>query len=184
MRVPTSSAALFASLASVGLPRAAVFLAERGSPLITSRARLLIAIGDAPAQPLTLGLYGEAAPASVALFEGLCAGTLASTLGNKDLTYIGSSVSRIERDKLITGGRSEPRPAPSAQPVSNCSVEVVSVPLPTAPRPTVPLLAPAQVRPRLRTLLHRGASEGRADVPAPPRPLEAAAPTSATGCSP
>ena len=113
MRVPTSSAALFASLASVGLPRAAVFLAERGSPLITSRARLLIAIGDAPAQPLTLGLYGEAAPASVALFEGLCAGTLASTLGNKDLTYTGSSVSRIERDKLITGGRSEPRPAPS-----------------------------------------------------------------------
>ena len=113
MRVPTSSAALFASLASVGLPtapRAAVFLAERSSPLITSRARLLIAIGDAPPQPLTLGLYGEAAPASVALFEGLCAGTLASTLGNKDLTYAGSSVSRIERDKLITGGRSEPYP--------------------------------------------------------------------------
>ena len=107
MRVPTSSAALFASLASVApptAPRAAVFLAERSSPLITSRARLLIAIGDAPPQPLTLGLYGEAAPASVALFEGLCAGTLASTLGNKDLTYAGSSVSRIERDKLITGG--------------------------------------------------------------------------------
>ena len=113
MRAPTSSAALFASLASVALPtapRAAVFLAERSSPLITSRVRLLIAIGDAPLQPLTLGLYGEAAPASVALFEGLCAGTLASTLGNKDLTYTGSSVSRIERDKLITGGRSEPHP--------------------------------------------------------------------------
>ena len=112
MRVPTSSAALFASLASVApptAPRAAVCLAERSSPLITSRARLLIAIGDAPPEPLTLGLYGEAAPASVALFEGLCAGTLASTLGNKDLTYAGSSVSRIERDKLITGGRSEPR---------------------------------------------------------------------------
>ena len=118
MRVPTSSAALFASLASVGpptAPRAAVFLAERSSPLITSRARLLIAIGDAPPQPLTLGLYGEAAPASVALFEGLCAGTLASTLGNKDLSYAGSSVSRIERDKLITGGRSEPRPRPPHQ---------------------------------------------------------------------
>ena len=117
MRVPTSvpSAALFASLASVALPRAAVFLAECSSPLITSRTRLLIAIGDAPPQPLTLGLYGEAAPASVALFEGLCAGTLASTLGNKDLSYAGSSVSRIERDKLITGGRSEPRPRPPHQ---------------------------------------------------------------------
>lgn len=79
-----------------------------------------------------------------------------------------------------------PRPTPSAQPVSKWSVQVVRVPLPTAPRstgPTVPTLAPAQVRPRLRPLLHRRAPEGRADVPAPPRPLEAAAPR-ATGCSP
>lgn len=112
---PTASGALLASLASVALPtapRAAVFLAERSSPQITSRARLFISIGDAPPQPLTVDLYGEAAPASVALFEGLCAGTLASTLGNKDLTYAGSSVSRIQRDKLITGGRSGPRPRP------------------------------------------------------------------------
>ena len=112
---PTASGALLASLASVALPtapRAAVFLAERSSPQITSRARLFIAIGDAPPQPLTVDLYGEAAPASVKLFENLCAGTLASTLGNKDLTYAGSSVSRIQRDKLITGGRSEPRPRP------------------------------------------------------------------------
>lgn len=104
---PGTSGALLASLASVALspaPRAAVSLAERSSPRITSRARLLIAIGDGPPQPLTLGLYGELAPASVALFEGLCAGTLASTLGSKDLTYAGSSVSRIERDKLILGG--------------------------------------------------------------------------------
>ena len=112
---PTASGALLASLASIALPtapRAAVFLAERSSPQITSRARLFISIGDAPPQPLTVDLYGEAAPASVALFEGLCAGTLASTLGNKDLTYAGSSVSRIQRDKLITGGRSEPPPLP------------------------------------------------------------------------
>ncbi len=117
---PTASGALLASLASIALPtapRAAVFLAERSSPQITSRARLFISIGDAPPQPLTVDLYGEAAPASVALFEGLCAGTLASTLGNKDLTYAGSSVSRIQRDKLITGGRSGPSPSPSQPPL-------------------------------------------------------------------
>lgn len=88
-----------------------------------------------------------------------------------------------------------PRHTPSAQPESKWSVQVVRVPLPiaprpTAPRPTLPIFAAAQVRPRLRALLHRGASEGRADVPAPPRPLEAtgcihalqAASPSATGC--
>ena len=121
---PTASGALLASLASVALPtapRAAVFLAERSSPQITSRARLFIAIGDAPPQPLTVDLYGEAAPASVKLFENLCAGTLASTLGNKDLTYAGSSVSRIQRDKLITGGRSGPSPSPSQLPLTSLS---------------------------------------------------------------
>jgi len=69
------------------------------TPVITSRARLTFAIGDLPPQPLTVGLYGNAAPKSVALFQGLCAGTL-----GKDLLYAGSSVSRIERDKFILGG--------------------------------------------------------------------------------
>ena len=93
--------ALIASLASVALPTPARAIA---SPQITSRARLTFAIGDAPPQPLTVGLYGDLAPASVALFEGLCAGTLTDTLGSKDLTYAGSSVSRIQRDKFILGG--------------------------------------------------------------------------------
>ena len=69
------------------------------APQITRRARLLISIGDSAPAPLVVGLYGDAAPRSVALFEGLCAGTL-----GKGLTYTGSSVSRIERDKLILGG--------------------------------------------------------------------------------
>ena len=69
------------------------------TPQVTSRARLRVAIGDAPPRPLTIGLYGSAAPKSVALFEGLCAGTI-----GKGLTYTGSSVSRIERDRLIVGG--------------------------------------------------------------------------------
>ena len=68
-------------------------------PRVTSSARLRIAIADASPRALTVGLYGEAAPKSVALFQGLCAGTLGS-----GLTYSGSSVTRIERDKLILGG--------------------------------------------------------------------------------
>ena len=59
----------------------------------------LASIGNLPPQPLTVGLYGDSAPKSVALFESLCAGTLSS-----GLTYAGSSVSRIERDKLILAG--------------------------------------------------------------------------------
>ena len=66
---------------------------------ITSRAVLSIVIGDAAPKTLTVGLYGSAAHESVRLFEGLCSGTL-----GKDLTYAGSSVSRIERGKLILGG--------------------------------------------------------------------------------
>ena len=57
-------------------PAHAISAAEATRPTITSRARLDIAIGDARRRPLTVGLYGEAAPASVALFERLVAGTL------------------------------------------------------------------------------------------------------------
>jgi cyclophilin family peptidyl-prolyl cis-trans isomerase len=69
------------------------------APAVTSRAKLTFAIGDSPVQPLVVGLYGTAAPKSVALFEDLCTGTLGG-----GLRYAGSSVSRIERDKLIVGG--------------------------------------------------------------------------------
>ena len=69
------------------------------TPPITRKARLDITIGDAPPRPLTIGLFGTAAPQSVAVFEGLCSGSLGD-----GLTYTGSSVSRIQRNKLIMGG--------------------------------------------------------------------------------
>ena len=87
------------SHASALLASLAITAAEATRPTITSRARLDIKIGDAQRRPLTVGLYGEAAPASVALFERLVAGTL-----DGGLTYSGSSVSRIERDRLIIAG--------------------------------------------------------------------------------
>ncbi|EOD36140.1 hypothetical protein EMIHUDRAFT_226708 [Emiliania huxleyi CCMP1516] len=74
------------------------------SPQITSRAELRIAIGDSPPQTLSLGLYGTAAPESVALFEGLCRGISDAGRPPKTLTYAGSSISRIERDRIIVGG--------------------------------------------------------------------------------
>ena len=47
-----------------------------------SRQRLLEALPLAPSKPkvLTVGLYGDEAPKSVELFNGLCAGTLGSEL--------------------------------------------------------------------------------------------------------
>lgn len=93
---PAVSIALLTSLSS-SVPTSAT--SDLMLPHITSRACLSIAIGEAPQQSLMLGLYGGLAPSAVALFEQLCAGTL----GN-DLTYVGSSVSRIEHDKLIIAG--------------------------------------------------------------------------------
>lgn len=81
------------------LPSATGLAADLTSQ-ITSRARLSIAIGDSAPQSLTVGLYGTSAPQSVALFESMCAGTLGAGLG-----YSGSYISRIERDKIILGGR-------------------------------------------------------------------------------
>lgn len=68
------------------------------APLVTSRARLGVTIGDAHPRFITVGLYGEEAPSSVALFMQLCT--------NSDgLTYQGSAVPRIERDRLVLMGR-------------------------------------------------------------------------------
>ena len=89
------AASLLTSLASLPVPPARAAAGGR----ITSRASLSVAIGDTAPQPLTVGLFGDEAPSSVALFEALCTGTLGS-----GLTYVGSSVSRVERDKLILGG--------------------------------------------------------------------------------
>mmetsp|Transcript_14098 Transcript_14098/g.23402 ORF Transcript_14098/g.23402 Transcript_14098/m.23402 type:complete len:269 (+) Transcript_14098:65-871(+) len=83
----------------VGVASVAMTVIRINSVQITSQAILSIAVGNALPQPLTVGLYGTLAPQSVALFEGLCDGTLGT-----DLKYAGSFVSRIEQNKLILGG--------------------------------------------------------------------------------
>ena len=73
-----------------------------GPPLVTSRVDLGISVGTGEARTLPVGLYGEAAPASSALFRQLCEG---SVPGVAELTYRGSTASRIEKDQLIVLGK-------------------------------------------------------------------------------
>ena len=93
-------AALAVALGSLQPP---VRRAVAASPEITGRVRLSIVVGDAPAQYVSIGLYGNAAPGSVATFTGLCAGNLEKAPG---LSYAGSSVTKIVRESnYILGGR-------------------------------------------------------------------------------
>ena len=87
---------LFASTLTV-LPPA--WPASASDAQITSKARLSLAIGDAPIRYLNVGLYGGEAPASVKLFADMCGGKL-----GRGLTYSGSSISYIERGKVMLGG--------------------------------------------------------------------------------
>lgn len=72
-------------------------------PRITNRATLSILIGtDETPRSVTIGLYGEAAPSSVKLFEGLCTGSLP---GQPTLSYRGSTSPRVEPGKQIVLGK-------------------------------------------------------------------------------
>ena len=59
-------------------------------------------IGNESPRLVRLGLYGDAAPASVATFRGLCTASLPGAPG---LTYRGSTVSRVERDRYVLLGK-------------------------------------------------------------------------------
>ena len=90
------------ALAAEGPPVAA---AAAEFPLVTSRASLMITIGNKPPQEMLVGLYGDTSPSSVALFKGLCAGTLPSVEFQSTLSYAGSTASRIEKDRVIVLGK-------------------------------------------------------------------------------
>jgi cyclophilin family peptidyl-prolyl cis-trans isomerase len=92
--------ALLASLQVMRTPPAISTTTD--GPQITSRVSLGFAIGDSTPEFLTIGLFGQAAPASVELFERLCTGSVSDAPG---LTYAGSAVHRIEPGRLIAAGR-------------------------------------------------------------------------------
>ena len=65
------------------------------------RARLSIAIGSAEPEELEVGLF-DAAPASAALFQNLCTGAVP---GEGSISYVGSTASRIEKDRILVLGK-------------------------------------------------------------------------------
>ena len=76
-------------------------------PAITSKARLAITIGSGEPRFMTIGLYGKAAPQSVALFRILCSGIPSGgsyTNQPDTLSYRGSSCTRIQPNKAIVLG--------------------------------------------------------------------------------
>ena len=90
---------LFASTLTVLPPPARWSASASDTTQVTSKARLSLAVGDAPIRSLNVGLYGGDAPQSVKLFEDMCSGKL-----GQGLTYSGSTISYIERGKLMLGG--------------------------------------------------------------------------------
>ena len=71
-------------------------------PTVTGKAFIDVTIGQQEPRRITLGMFGDAAPASVKLFSGLCDGSLADFPG---LSYRASTVSRVEKDKILVFGR-------------------------------------------------------------------------------
>ena len=70
---------------------------------VTAEAALTIAVGttDAARRVLPIALFGDDAPGSVATFRGVCDGTLPGQAG---VTYRGTTISRVERDRVIQAG--------------------------------------------------------------------------------
>ena len=68
-------------------------------PLVTSKVELTFAFGSSEPKRVTLGLFGDLMPSRVALFEGLCAGSI------DGMTYAGSLIPRVERDRKIVAGQ-------------------------------------------------------------------------------
>ena len=93
--------ALLGALCGIAPPVQRVFAESSPLARITSTAVLGLAIGNTAAQPVTVGLFGEAAPASVELFERLCTGTIP---GEPQITYAGSTIYRVEPGRLIEVG--------------------------------------------------------------------------------
>lgn len=94
------AAALLAPLLSSLLTPMRPLHADTATPAtVTDRCRLSLVIGTGEPRQLVVTLYGEAAPASVALFKQLCEGSLGFG------SYRGSIATRVEPNKQIVLGR-------------------------------------------------------------------------------
>ena len=91
----------------VSLPTKPSWAEDDIAAKITDRTRISIAIGQQEAADVTIGLYGNAAPASTRLFRDLCRGTTidGGARGSPPLSYRSSIATRVEPDKAIVLGR-------------------------------------------------------------------------------
>lgn len=97
--VPRRAAALAAAAAALGSPRPAR-AAAAAPPTITQRAYLDLAFGDgSPAGRLVVGLYGDAAPKTVANFVAFVTGDNPARK-----KYAGTPVHRVVKGFVLQGG--------------------------------------------------------------------------------
>mmetsp|Transcript_34824 Transcript_34824/g.33137 ORF Transcript_34824/g.33137 Transcript_34824/m.33137 type:complete len:191 (+) Transcript_34824:58-630(+) len=73
---------------------------ERRQPKVTSKVYLDISIARAPVERLTVGIYGDDAPAASKFFLSICKGNF-----EQDVSYNGAQVSRIQKDSRIDIGK-------------------------------------------------------------------------------
>merc|ERR1719326_1132957 len=73
-------------------------------PEVTQKVFFDVKIGDDEPKRITIGLFGNDVPKTVANFVGLCKGDKGKTKGGIDMTYKGSKFHRIIPNFMIQGG--------------------------------------------------------------------------------
>ena len=81
-------------------PIEAVASGSHESAKITSKVSLDVSIARKPAETIKIGLYGNEAPTATKLFLSVCNGEFA-----QDVSYDGSQVSRVQKDRRIDVGK-------------------------------------------------------------------------------
>merc|ERR1712051_446838 len=78
--------------------------AAEGEPKITHKVFFDVKVGDAAPERITIGLFGEAVPKTVANFVHLCKGDKGMGKAGKPLHFKGSKFHRIIPNFMIQGG--------------------------------------------------------------------------------
>merc|ERR1719215_1316719 len=91
-----------AFVAAILLAAASTVVAEE--PAITHKVFFDVKIGDEEPQRITIGLFGDVVPKTVANFASLCTGDKGMGASGKPLHFKGSKFHRIIPNFMIQGG--------------------------------------------------------------------------------